>query len=844
MTMTLLSAKRLFIPALVGWVLIACSSPPANPDPTEPLSFVVDSQVTPALAEVEGLEAGDPPRPTAGVESPSGEQMDFVLGELIVSAASEAALQPFLTRWNAEIVDVFMPDSLSDPDDPIEFLVRLNPVGADVSRLPDDLLTLEPDQQGEYRFSQQAALELLAIAIHEVAEYGLEASLNEITYSESFPVEKTSEAPGPNTNAFLWPYMNVGSAQNIGVGAAWQLMTEEGKVPPEMFADTIPILIHDGGFIRNQDFPSLPSIHRTKWGDENRMGCSGGNPCPWHGTHVAMAAMALADNQFGAAGPAGPVARLIAVGAHPDRWKRLTQLRKVVEQERPLIVNMSYGTNISFDKNGVRRRHNRHYKAMRKSGALLIASAGNAGRNVDTGGLILPCESTYVICVGGMGWNSTVLAETFGDTGALIGGSNYGTNVGKPMTESVELYGPYQVYSINDPTDPEKNELRRVSGTSYSSPFVAGVAALVWYANPELTASQVRTILRMTAHNGGLGSKVTGHQYRINAFGAVAHALGYEAWSEPTITIQAPTSVPLGQEVWLEADAKDHRGKSVPKVSWSIAGDVLETPPSFDGSHLLITDSLPVGNHTITATATDLGGFQATARVTIEVIYSPPEVFIFTPKVSSLIWANEPLSLSGTALSRNTPLLDNQVGWRVIAGNTTVHSAIGRTTVVPANKLPAGAYRIELTATDDIEMTTRSLNINLTPKPPSFPTATIISPVSGSKHVVPSVGPGATISFSGAATDPEDGNLSGTYFRWTAEHAGGVIVLCEGNNFLGQAAPVKDCSSFTATLPVQQVGAGGVTFETDYTITLQVKDTSGNPDEAVVGITVIIPPAP
>lgn len=832
--MTLLSAKRLFIPALVGWLLIACSSPPENPAPTEPLSFVVDSQVTPALSEVEGLEDGDPPRPTAGVESPSGEQMDFVLGELIVSAASEAALQPFLTRWNAEIVDVFMPDSLSDPDDPVEFLVRLNPAGADVSRLADDLLKLEPDQQGEYRFSQQAALELLAIAIHEVAEYGLEASVNEVAYSDVFAVGESIEANG--TDAMQWHYMTVGpdSVQNIGVGAAWQLMAEEGVASPTKFLDLIPIMIVDGGFIPNTDFPGTRTVRKTEWGTRNPMTCSNGNPCPWHGTDVTLAAMGQTDNQYGVAGPAGPVARLIAVGVRNDRWKLVKQVREMVEAERPKIINMSYSYNVSFDKAGVRRRHNRHYKAMRDSGALLFASAGNAGLNVDTGDLILPCESEYVICVGGMANDATVVHNN----------SNYGTNVNKAITESVELYGPYQVFSIADPEDPERNEIRSVTGTSFSSPFVAGVAALVWYANPDLTASQVRTILRMTAHSGGLGSKVTGHQYRVNAFGAVAHALGYEAWPEPTITIQAPTSVPLGQEIWFEADAKDHRGKSVPKVSWSIAGDVIETAPSFDGSHLLITDSLPVGVHTITATATDLGGFEATATATIEVTYSPPEVLIFTPKLSSLIWANELLTLSGTALSRNTPLPDNQMAWRVIAGTTTVHSAIGSATIVPANKLPAGAYRIELTATDGVETTTRSLNINLTPKPPSYPTATIISPASGSKYAVPNIGPGAVISFSGAATDPEDGNLSGTYFRWTAEHAGGVIVLCEGNDFLGQAAPVKDCSSFTAVLPVHQLGTGGITFETDYTITLQVKDSSGNPDQAVVGITVVIPPAP
>ena len=46
---------------------------------------------------------------------------------------------------------------------------------------------------------------------------------------------------------------------------------------------------------------------------ENIFNCSGGSPCPWHGTDVAGAAMGIPDNQFGSAGPAGPVAEPILV---------------------------------------------------------------------------------------------------------------------------------------------------------------------------------------------------------------------------------------------------------------------------------------------------------------------------------------------------------------------------------------------------------------------------------------------------------------------------------------------------------------------------------------------------
>src|SRR5207247_7878145 len=48
------------------------------------------------------------------------------------------------------------------------------------------------------------------------------------------------------------------------------------------------------------------------------------------------------------------------------------------------------------------------------------------------------------------------------------------------------------------------------SGTSFSTPEVAGAAALVWAANPRLTARQVATILKQTASGGGRWNRELG----------------------------------------------------------------------------------------------------------------------------------------------------------------------------------------------------------------------------------------------------------------------------------------------------------------------------------------------
>lgn len=63
------------------------------------------------------------------------------------------------------------------------------------------------------------------------------------------------------------------------------------------------------------------------------------------------------------------------------------------------------------------------------------------------------------------------------------------------------------------------------TGTSYSAPQVAGAAALVWAANPELTADGVIKILERTASGGGTWNSGTGYGV-LDVAAAVARALG------------------------------------------------------------------------------------------------------------------------------------------------------------------------------------------------------------------------------------------------------------------------------------------------------------------------------
>src|SRR5690606_233002 len=107
--------------------------------------------------------------------------------------------------------------------------------------------------------------------------------------------------------------------------------------------------------------------------------------------------------------------------------------------------------------------------AFRETGMLLFAAAGNDGKNVDSEGCtfgvcwertwVTPCENAGVICVGGLAANSKNKA----------GNSNYGG-------EQVDIFAPFTLWLGPDPDAPT-NTARAISGTSFSSPFTAGIAA-------------------------------------------------------------------------------------------------------------------------------------------------------------------------------------------------------------------------------------------------------------------------------------------------------------------------------------------------------------------------------
>ena len=216
-------------------------------------------------------------------------------------------------------------------------------------------------------------------------------------------------------------------------------------------------------------------------------------PDPKHGTHVAGIIGANRKNSIGINGIADNV-QIMSLRAVPngdERDKDIANAILYAVDNGAQIINMSFGKAFSPGKEAV----DKAVKYAESKGVLLIHAAGNDGddldvksnypnRNFKAGG-----QSKSWIEIGASSWGAD---ENF--VGSF---SNYGK-------KSVDLFAPgVQIYS----TTPD-NSYEDLQGTSMACPATTGVAAILMSYFPELSAVQVKDILRQSTRKFD-GLKVT-----------------------------------------------------------------------------------------------------------------------------------------------------------------------------------------------------------------------------------------------------------------------------------------------------------------------------------------------
>lgn len=331
-----------------------------------------------------------------------------------------------------------------------------------------------------------------------------------------------------------------------------------------------------------------------------------------HGTLVAGAAAAIGNNAEGVAGVAFanwvlPVKSLDSAGSgsHSSIANGITW----AADNGARIINLSLGSPSSS-----RTLQNAVNYAWNKN-VVLIAAAGNSGVNET----IYPAAYTNVIGVSALDSNDRLPSwATYGDHVAL---SAPGVSI-----LSTTRGGGYGASS----------------GSSFSSPLVAGSAGLILAVNPALSNAEVNDILQSTADDlGAQGYDIYYGHGRVNPAAAAESAGGAssEDTTAPSVTIVSPAS---GAEVsgTVDVDVDSYDDFGVEKVELYANQELVgasnqqvvtlpwDTTGSADGDYALEARAYDAAgnaglsktvNVTVANTSTDSGSGEPAAPLSVAI---------------------------------------------------------------------------------------------------------------------------------------------------------------------------------------------------------------------------------
>ncbi len=231
-------------------------------------------------------------------------------------------------------------------------------------------------------------------------------------------------------------------------------------------------------------------------------GCLEGSSS-WHGTQVATIAGAATNDNIGMAGTAPgamilPVRVLGKCGGYDSDiiagmlWAAgLEPVAEIINRHPARVLNMSLG-----GPGACTAAYVEAVQRINAAGAVVVAAAGNdAGLAVGT-----PANCPGVIGVGGLRHAGSKVG--FSDLGPEIALSAPGGNCvfdSDVQPCSYPILAGSNTGSQRPGSSTWTDSFNYGVGTSFSAPIVAGAAALVLSARPQLTPADIRTILRCTA---------------------------------------------------------------------------------------------------------------------------------------------------------------------------------------------------------------------------------------------------------------------------------------------------------------------------------------------------------
>ncbi len=281
----------------------------------------------------------------------------------------------------------------------------------------------------------------------------------------------------------------------------WQMHAVRGDAVPDAVlraASSVAIAVIDTG--ADLTAPDLaakaPVAYSTRTGGPDVRDANG------HGTFVASLAAGSVTNGDGISGAGGDAQLIVVKAGNADgEFTDLDEAAGIVYavDHGAKVINLSVGGPTT----SLVEQHAIQYATQR--GVLLVAAVGNEhaqGNPVEYPAALLQPVGSHG--VGGTGLAVTASTAnghhaSFANTGSWVSLGAPGENVFGAVSKDA----PAATYPRSALPGSQSGAYGYASGTSFAAPQVAGAAALVWAANPSLSATGVAQVLEETASGAG-----------------------------------------------------------------------------------------------------------------------------------------------------------------------------------------------------------------------------------------------------------------------------------------------------------------------------------------------------
>jgi hypothetical protein len=422
-----------------------------------------------------------------------------------------------------------------------------------------------------------------------------------------------------------------------------------------------------------------------------------------HGTKVAGSAAAITNNGLGVSGVSwnNPIIPIKITDASCYGYYSSMINGIVYAADKGARV-----ANISFQIfNGASLSDAARY--MNEHGGWVVAAAGN------TGTLENYSDNPYIISVGSISSNG--LVSSFSSYGPFVDFAAPGSSI--YTTTNGGAYG-------------------YTSGTSFSSPIVSGVVALIIANNPSMNSQQVYDALKNSAVDKGTAGRDNYYGWGVvDAYGALLQNSPPPPppdTTPPTVTITNPQNgVDVTGSFTVSVDSSDN--VAVNKVELHLDGMFFAQKTTTPYNFALDANAMSVGTHELKAVSIDSSGNSNFAKISVNVVRvsadtTIPNVSITNPSEGSTVSGTIPVSVSATdnvAISQ-VELYVNNVFYSQKTTNPYDFS-------VDTKNLPSGSNVLKAKAFDSSNNYNEDINNILVQANTLPPSVAITNPANGGK---------------------------------------------------------------------------------------------------------------